>query len=58
MTIINLADRKKKEEPPTEEELDLTAVEEKNKKNKERVERERKSANQQVLNSYRIRRKK
>jgi len=54
--VISLLDRKK--EPPTEGEQTLLDVEERNKRNKERVERERLKNNKQVLASYRIRSKK
>lgn len=57
-TVIDFASRPSKEEETETEGLDLQAVMERNKKNKERVERERASNNNSVLSSYRIRRKK
>lgn len=54
--VISLFDRK--EEPPTEGEQALLDIEERNKKNKARMERERQLKNKQVLAEYRIRSKK
>lgn len=57
--IISLKDRKKTKEKSesTDKEMtaaDLEAIVVKNKKNKEKVEKERLAANKNVLRSYRI----
>lgn len=57
--IIDIWGRKLVPKEETEEvDPEIAATMERNKKNKERVERERLAANIDVLNSYRIRRKK
>lgn len=53
--LINLKDVKvKKKEPEEEKVMDFEETMEYNKKNKERIEKERLAANKSVLRSYRI----
>lgn len=56
MSVISMFDRKKPVDQMTEqkEDTDLLAIAEKNRKNAERIAKERLAANKAVLRSYRI----